>query len=194
MENGHSQIARLLEEAGAPAPEPNEEEQFLALCMAGDERGARAMLADAPDLLARAPQNMVQKAVGTKRIGAVKLALDLGFDPNCMEDNGPIHQAGTLAENPEILRILLASGASLTLRDPWYDGTAIGWADFFNHSDLRDKLLNKEGSVCLMRLITTGWIVFPKSWRAIPRRWSAPSPNVCPGSPNPRTGRHLWYE
>jgi ankyrin repeat protein len=93
--------------------------------------------------LPRAPKDMVQRAVSTKRVEAVKLALDLGFDPNWMEDNGAIHQAGTLAENEEILRILLDRGASLALRDPWYDSTAIGWADFFNFIELRDRLLNE---------------------------------------------------
>jgi hypothetical protein len=71
--------------------------------------------------------------------------LDLGFDPNWIEDNAAIHQCGVLAENEEILRILLAHGASLTLRDPWYDSTAIGWADFFDQADLRDRLLNEPG-------------------------------------------------
>ena len=116
--------------------------------MAGDERGARAMAVRTPDLLVRAPKDLVHKAVGTKRKAAVKLVLDLGFDPNWQEDNAAIHEAGVLDENEEILRILLAHGASLTLRDPWYDGTAVGWAEFFDFPRLRDRLLN-EGAICL---------------------------------------------
>ena len=54
------------------------------------------------------------------------------FDPNYQEDNPAIAERGVLAENEEILQILLAGGASLTLRDPWYDSTAIGWADFLS--------------------------------------------------------------
>lgn len=41
-----------------------------------------------------------------------------------------------------------AQGASLPLRDPWYDGTAIKWADFFNYAELRDKLRSEPGT-CL---------------------------------------------
>ncbi|MGO9258697.1 MAG: ankyrin repeat domain-containing protein [Bryobacteraceae bacterium] len=148
MERGNPAVARLLEEAGAPVAELNDVERFVAACMAGDERGARAMLERDPELRARADQHMVSRAVSTKRPAAVKLVLDLGFDPNHIEDNAAIHHAGTLVENEEILRILLAHGASLTLRDPWYDSTAIGWANFFGYADLRDRLLSEPG-ICL---------------------------------------------
>ncbi|HVT58509.1 MAG TPA: hypothetical protein VHR45_08920 [Thermoanaerobaculia bacterium] len=148
MEDGHLEVARLLEEAGAPVSELNEVGRFVSLCMGGDERGARAMLESAPDLLVRAPKDMVHRAVGTRRKEAVELVLDLGFDPNYQEDNPPITQAEVLAESEAILRILLARGASLTLRDPWYDGTAIGWANFYDCADLRDRLLGEPG-ICL---------------------------------------------
>ncbi len=148
MSRGHLEIARMLEEAGAPVTQLNEVERFVSFCLAGDENGARAMLERIPDIVERAPYNMVQRAVGTERKEAVSLALDLGFDPNAVEDNAAIHQAGTLARNEEILRILLARGASLKLRDPWYDSTGIGWADFFDYRELRDKLL-EERDICL---------------------------------------------
>jgi ankyrin repeat protein len=148
MRLGRLEVARLLEEAGAPVAELNEDGRFVSLCMAGDERAVHAMLARAPDLLIRAPKDLVHRAVWTRRTAAVKLVLDLGFDPNWMEDNAAIHQAGVVAKNQEILRILLDRGASLKLRDPWYDSTAIGWADFFNYTDLRDRLLSEPG-ICL---------------------------------------------
>ncbi|HTX35369.1 MAG TPA: hypothetical protein VME43_10110 [Bryobacteraceae bacterium] len=142
---GNGEIARLLEEAGAPVAALDQVGQFVALCMAGDERGARAMLAQDPDLRARVDPHLVARAVSAGRPAAVKLALDLGFDPNHIDDNAAIHHAGTLAANEEILRMLLAHGASLTLRDPWYDSTAIGWADFFHYTALRDRLLDEPG-------------------------------------------------
>ena len=145
---GRLEAARLLEESGAPVSDLDEVGRFVSLCMAGDERGARAMLERDPDLLARAPKDMVHRAVWTKRTEAVKLVLDLGFDPNYQEDNAAIMQVGVLAENEAILRILLGRGASLTLRDPWYDGTAIEWANFFDYADLRDRLLSEPG-ICL---------------------------------------------
>jgi ankyrin repeat protein len=155
MRLGRLEVARLLEEAGAPVAEMDEVGRFVSLCMAGDEGGARAMLRHAPDLPARAPKDMVHRAVFTKRKEAVKLVLDLGFDPNYQEDNPAITHAGVMAEKEEILRLLLAYGASLTLRDPWYDSTAIGWADFFDYVELRDRLLEEPG-ICLFDALDCG--------------------------------------
>ena len=140
---GHLKIAQLLEQANAPTTHLTDVEQFISRCLAGDEPGARALLQRSPDVIARAPKNMVQRAVGTKRIEAVRLTLDLGFDPNIIDDNAAIHAAGTFAEHEDMLRLLLARGASLKLREPWYDGTGIGWADFFDYRDLRNRLLDE---------------------------------------------------
>jgi len=155
MSLGRFEVARLLEEAGAPVSQLDETGRFVSYCMAGDEQGARDMLERDPDLLMRAPKDMVHRAVSTKRREAVKLVLDLGFDPNYQEDNPAITQTGVLAENEAILQTLLARGASLRLRDPWYDSTAIGWADFFDHPDLRDRLLSEPG-ICLFDALDHG--------------------------------------
>lgn len=68
MEFGHLEIARLLEQAGAAVAELNDVARFVSLCLAADERGARAMLERAPDILARAPKPLVLRAVATGRI------------------------------------------------------------------------------------------------------------------------------
>lgn len=143
MARGHLAIAHLLEAAGAPTIDLDETARFVSLCLAGEESAARSMLALNPRLLDQAPKNMVQRAVGTRRIEAVRLTLDLGFDPNVIDDNAAIHAAGTFAEDEDMLRLLLARGASLKLREPWYDGTGIGWADFFDYRTLRDRLLDE---------------------------------------------------
>jgi ankyrin repeat protein len=152
---GRVEIARLMEDEGATVSELDEAGRFIALCMAGDARGARAMLERAPDLVDRSPKDLVHRAVFAKRLEAVKLLLDLGFDPNYQEDNGAIHHAGDLDERRDILRALLDGGASLMLRDPWYDSTGIGWAHFFDYTDLRDTLL-KEPGICLFDALEYG--------------------------------------
>ncbi len=88
MESGNLDIVRLLEDAGAPPAQLSDVEQFTARCLAGDECGARAMLDLSPDLIHRAPKSMVLKATGTGRVDAVRLVLDLGFDPNCRRSGG----------------------------------------------------------------------------------------------------------
>jgi ankyrin repeat protein len=152
---GHLEIAAILEQARAPVAKLSDVDRFVSLCLSGRQREVRAMLAEAPDLPARAPRNLVKRAVSSGRTEAVVLALDLGFDPNLIDDNAAIHHAGDLASHPEILRILLARGASLKLRDPWYDSTGIGWADFFDYRDLRDKLLD-EPEICLFDALDYG--------------------------------------
>jgi ankyrin repeat protein len=152
---GRVEVAWFLEKAGAPLAPMDDVGRFIAACMAGEETAARAILAADPDLRSRAPQDLVHRAVWTRNIEAVKLTLDLGLDPNAIEDNAAIHHAGVLAERDDILRLLLNCGASLKLRDPWYDSTGIGWADFFNYAKLRDKLLNEPG-ICLFDALEYG--------------------------------------
>ena len=146
MQNGHVEIARLLEQAGATAASLSDVERFTAACLAGDERAARAMLADDRDLRRRAPQDMVRRAVGSGRKESLNLVLDLGFDPNWLDDSAAIHSVKPGDE--ELLRILIARGASVTLREPWYDGTAVEWANFADYRNLRDWLLD-EAPICL---------------------------------------------
>jgi ankyrin repeat protein len=155
ISQGNKEIALFLQAAGAPTVELDEVQRFVSLCLEGIAGGARAMLLRIPDLLARAPKDLVRRAVHLRRPEALAVVLDLGFDPNLVDDNAPIHMAGDLDANEELLRILLAGGASLTLRDPWYDSTGVGWADFFKYNALRDRLLNEPG-ICLLDALDYG--------------------------------------
>jgi ankyrin repeat protein len=154
MERGDGDIARLLEEAGAPTAPLTAVQQFVSFCMRGDAPAARAMLDEEPSLRVAAVQDLVRRAVETGRKEAVNLVIDLGFDPNFVDDNAAIHAAAG-AGNEEMVRLLLARGASVTLRDPWYGSTAVGWADFFDRRELRDMLLN-EAPICLQDAIDFG--------------------------------------
>jgi ankyrin repeat protein len=147
MERGQFEMARWLEDAGAPTASLDDLARFTALCVAGDERVARIMLERAPDLVARAPMDMVQRAAHRGSREAVNLAIDLGFDPNFMDEIAALHTAAGRGDE-ELVRLLLARGASLALREPFYDGTPVGWADFFDQRQTRDLLLN-EGPICL---------------------------------------------
>jgi ankyrin repeat protein len=69
-----------------------------------------------------------------------------------MDEVAPLHIAaggggdsGWLREaDKQIVDLLLERGGSLEVREPFYDGTPIGWAAFFNHMAMREFLLNKE--------------------------------------------------
>lgn len=141
MHSGHLEIARLLEQAGAPVTQLNELEHFVSMCMAA------VGIECSPDVLARAPKQLVLMASNTGRKEAVALVLDLGFDPNHLDEVTALHNAAGRGDQ-EIVRLLLARGASPTIREPFYDGTPVGWADFFDQGPTRDILLN-EGDICL---------------------------------------------
>jgi ankyrin repeat protein len=141
IDSGHLDLARLLVEAGAPQSELDEVERFVSLCMAGEKMEV------SPRVLARAPKQLVLMASNGGRTAAVELALDLGFDPNYLDEVTALHNAAA-RDNEEIVRLLLQHGASLTIRDPDYDGTPVGWADFFDRRPMRDMLLS-QGAICL---------------------------------------------
>jgi ankyrin repeat protein len=151
MMSGHPKIAQMLEDANAPTSHLDDVERFVSLCMAGNEAAARALLTHAPDLLERAPKDLVFRACGTRRKEPVKLALDLGFDPNCLDEVTAL-QSMAGEGNEELIRLLLDRGASLAIRDPFYDGTAIDWAEFFDQTHTRDMLLNEKG-ICLFNAL-----------------------------------------
>jgi ankyrin repeat protein len=112
------------------------------------------MLESAPDLLARAPKDIVIKAVNGGRAEAVGLVLDLGFDANWMDEIAALHVAAG-GDKEEIVRLLMKRGASPALREPFYDATAVGWADFFDQRRMRDLLLD-EGAICLFDALDYG--------------------------------------
>jgi len=147
IDSGHLRIARLLEEAGASTTELDDGERFTSLIMAGDEPGARGMLSRDPGLLNRAPKSMVILATNTGRVEAVRLALDLGFDPDYVDEIAALHTAAG-RDSEEIVRLLLERGASPAVREPFYHATPVGWADFFDQTRMRDLLLN-ESAICL---------------------------------------------
>ena len=118
------------------------------------ERGARIDLAAASGLgLAREAARLVSSADEEERRRALSLAaqqghaeivallLDSGLDPNRYNPVGnhphctPLHQA-VLGGHEDGVRLLVARGARLDIRDTIWDGTPLGWAI---HGGCRDR-------------------------------------------------------
>lgn len=154
IKRGYREAAELLAKAGAETSELNEVERFTSVVLAGDETEARRMLENSPNLKERAMGAMVNRATNTRRIDAVRLALDLGFDPDFLDEVAAMHNAAGGAVM-EILRLLVERGASPKVRDPFYDGTPAGWAEFYNQKEARDYLL-REAPIGLLDALEYG--------------------------------------
>jgi len=86
-------------------------------------------------LLPNASPEERQEALGlatiNRQLEAARLCLDAGADPNGFlpvhRHSMPLHQAA-LHGNVELMKLLVAHGARLDIRDTLWDGTPLGWA------------------------------------------------------------------
>ena len=126
---GHPDLADYLVAKGAPAPALDALGRFAAACRAADVAGAKALLREQPDLVARtqaAMPKVLTAAAGADQLDAVRLLLELGFNPN-----GPaptaLHEAAFRGRT-EVAALLLAHGADLHARDDHFAATPLQWA------------------------------------------------------------------
>ena len=98
LRGGHTDLAQYLVDHGVAAAEPGVADRFVAACMGADAVTAHGLLRAEPDLVRRVqaadPQLLID-AAGADRLAAVRLMLELGFDPNPGESapTTPLHQA-----------------------------------------------------------------------------------------------------
>ena len=131
--NGHQDIARVLEAAGAAAPVLTGEEQFRVACLAGVEPEARRLLAAHP--AARNDPATLCTAAQHGLLPALRLGLDLGLPIDGAGRDGftPLHLAAREGRL-EAARELVARGAPLDARDKLYGGRPVDPADHFQNS------------------------------------------------------------
>ena len=134
MENalleGHTEIARLLTAAGAAAAALDEHEQFRVAVLANDEEAARRILVASPT--AGTESAALIAAARHGRLDALELGLALGLPIDGRDADGltALHHAARNG-HLEVVRALVAHGASTAVRDPRYGGTALGHARHF---------------------------------------------------------------
>ncbi len=127
---GHLEIARMLEAAGARPATLSAPDAFRAACLRGDETEARRHLAADPSAASHA--GTLAAAARHGRTPAIVLALSLGVPIDARDRDGltALHHAAR-AGHLETVRELVSRGASLTIRDPHYNGTPLGHARHF---------------------------------------------------------------
>nr|WP_042183483.1 ankyrin repeat domain-containing protein [Kibdelosporangium sp. MJ126-NF4]CEL15546.1 FOG: Ankyrin repeat [Kibdelosporangium sp. MJ126-NF4]CTQ98212.1 FOG: Ankyrin repeat [Kibdelosporangium sp. MJ126-NF4] len=146
--NGHRKLARFLRERGAPTPELEPVETFIAAVLAVD---ATAVAATPPDVVAAAREarpGLMVWATALGRHDAVKLLADNGFDVNARSRGDmPVEQPWQTALHSavetgdvEMVRLLLDLGADPTIRDGRFDGDAMSWAEHFGRTEIAEML------------------------------------------------------
>jgi ankyrin repeat protein len=137
--SGFSDVGELLKAHGARPEALDGVEALQALALAGDEAGARALVAARPALIGDAQPLLAAAEHGAA--GAVGLLLDLGADPAASDHEGvtPLHravQSGAL----EAVERLLAAGADVDRRERKWRGTALSWALVLGKPHLVERL------------------------------------------------------
>ena len=148
MRAGHPDLAQYLADHGAEAVELDSTKRFIAACMSADGETARMLLQEEPDLIeqtqAADPQLLVD-AAGSNRLAAVRLMLELGFDPGARDatPTTPLHQAA-FHGHVAMAQLLLGGGAKLGARDAYFVGTPLQWAMTAGQAAMQTFLASRE--------------------------------------------------
>ena len=129
--NGNDAIAEWLLTHHAPR-EISEVDRFVGACSRGDRTTAEAMFAARPGLRAEITTEhhaALRRAAEHDDTRALETMLACGFDVNAGDEIGStaLHRAA-MAGRPEAVRLLLAHGASVTLRDREFHAQPLVWA------------------------------------------------------------------
>jgi hypothetical protein len=127
---GHRAVAARLRAAGAGAPELSALERFDVAVLDNDPAEARRILAESPSAAARPDALLAAARHG--RLDVLRLGLDLGLPIDGLDAAGltPLHHAAR-SGHLDVVRELVARGASLAVRDALHDGTPLGHARHF---------------------------------------------------------------
>ena len=145
---GFNDVADALERHGGKPYKLNKLERFLNHCLNAEERNARNMLEESPNLIKRANKqrpDVMKDAASLGNMDAIELMIELGFSVHGNSFDSPLHHAahnGHLA----LVQRLLEHGAKLQQRDTFYFSTPLGWAQAGSKEDIVDYLKQLEVS------------------------------------------------
>ena len=130
--NGNAEVAAWLLAHGSPG-ELSDLDRLVAACSRGDRSAAAEILARHPTLGSQiGPEHYAAfyRAAERNDIAALEAMLACGFDPNRPDESigkTPLHVAA-MEGWPEAVRLLLAHGASVAVRDREFNAPPLIWA------------------------------------------------------------------
>jgi hypothetical protein len=136
---GCPELAEWLVARGAPAPRLDGPDALIAAALAGDRATVDHLRGHATDARLRRP-GLIVWAASRRKIDAVPLLVDLGFDINAYGRSdipaeqpweSALHEAAGNGDT-ELARLLLDLGADPNLEDNRFHSTPLGWARHFN--------------------------------------------------------------
>jgi len=148
---GHADLIDLLVAHGAPVPDLEPADAFIAAALAADRTTVDRLCRDHPGLadeIRSARPALVTWAAACGRAEAAELLIELGFDVNAkgrtdMPSDQPwqtaLHKAAEDG-NLDLARVLLRLGADPDIRDARFGSTPLGWARHFGHDSMAELL------------------------------------------------------
>jgi len=130
--NGNRAVADWLRTHGA-SPELSEVDRLVAACSRADRKTAERLLAKNPKLRNEITDDhyiAFHQAAERNDVGALETMLVCGFDPN-RPDQGigkTVLHSAAMEGWPDAVRVLLAHGASVHVRDREFKGQPLIWA------------------------------------------------------------------
>lgn len=130
--NGNRELAQWLLERGA-SPQVSPVDRLVAACSAGDREAALAMLRAEPELrdgISLDHYDALHRAIERADAEAIATMLACGFDPDRPDASigkTALHVAAGEGW-PDVVRQLLAAGASVAVRDDEFHATPLVWA------------------------------------------------------------------
>jgi len=130
--NGNRAVADWLRARGA-SPELSAVDRMVAACSRGDRKAAEELLAKSPALREQVTDDhyiAFHQAAERSDVRALEAMLACGFDPNRPDQSigkTALHSAA-MEGWPDAVRVLLANGASVHVRDREFKGQPLIWA------------------------------------------------------------------
>ncbi len=132
--HGNESIAEYLADHGAEVFTLDDADRFAGACISGDRDRARALLARNPSLIEGLGERgtaLMENAVGSDNRDAVRLMVELGFDP----ETCGMHEAARYGYL-DMVKLLIELGSDASLQDPAHAIDALGYASHYQQNNV----------------------------------------------------------